>query len=1454
MDTNVLKTFFVVYLLVTAVLVGLIGFDDNLAVEASAEVLYVYPGGESTGNYSRIQDAIDNASKGDTIRVFNGWYFENVIVNKSVSLVGNTSLGSSNMSIIYANGVGDCIYVDADNVTIMGFILYGSGKGINDSGIELNNVTNCTIKSNVFINNSIGIWLNNTMNTTITGNYFDENNVSFGAESSTKDRIVSNYINNSFDFDVFVVAGSLKVVNCSVNSSKLGTIGSSKIIVQEYFYVVAISAFGFGEGPGVADVMVQVFENGTGLKVFEGYTNSEGFLFPVPLTVYIYEGFLNYSMQNMTFKASKKGYTNGTNITNASIENRIIFITLGDDSVPIVYNFEMNPLENISYNNPCEVQATVNESGDAMIMFVALKYIGENQTLEFYTDMAMFREDLNVSKRSENIYDVNFTWYANSPPIVDEGMGGYLYDSVNKTYLYCDLRDDNGRNITNISIYFMNSTYSIMEAGLEYWTENLTVRGLYIEGPEVWVEASQFAQADATIQSRVERISFIKGTDELAGPPAGEYQPIGPLYNLTEVKFRGEEPIPDGEYKVGVVAVDYGWNIGFNMTNVTVDNTQPKIKLFMPESGSVVVAGTVIDIDVSDMNLKNITYKVGSGPELELVAPFDISTLGWADDVYTITVYANDSANNSADRIYTFTIDSTKPGIALNSPSDNAIIVSGTTIDLAISDANIDFVNYTINGASNTTIDPPYEIYTSTWPDGDCVIDVYATDLAGNTNMSQYTFTIDSTQPLITLVSPANDSFVLPGTNISLTILDANLDSVNYSMDGGAAQPLSEPYNITTVGWDNGIHTVGVQTKDLAGNTNQTIFSFTFDGTEPVITLNTPANKSVIKAGSIIDFDITETNPESIRYSVNGGGDNALIAPYNIDTTGWLDGNYEVIISVRDQVGLTSGKMFMFTIDSTEPEILLIAPMDKSVVKAGINLTFGIMDDNLKNVNYTNNGLFIDDLIEPYNISTELWSDGMYEITISALDKAGNSASAIFTFTIDSTKPTITLTSPTTTEVTKGTIIDLNITDANLESVNYTLDGGEAQTLAEPFDIATASWAVCEHELHVSAIDKAGNSETKTFTFTIKTIIVEILKVVMVTPAANTIDVVLDTKIEIEFNLSMDTASVENAISISPTIDITSYKWNNENTKVTLTLSSKLMGNTKYTLTIGIGAKTESGIALSEAYSWSFTTELDTDGDNIPDSEDDDDDDDGMLDTWELTHGLDPTDPADALEDLDDDGLTNLDEHQYQTLPNVADTDNDGLLDGAEISLYNTNPLLDDTDGDGYKDGVEIEAGTDPNNKASNPGEPDEEEEKDEVEGLFGLGKVGGIDVALILFIIIIIIIILLAALVMRKKPEEREEEEEEEEFECPECGAIMMKGDFICSECGAELEEETTEAEEPEDEELGEEELEDKELEDKELGEEELEDEELEDEELDEEELTEEEPKEEEPEEDLEE
>ncbi|MED0951791.1 S-layer homology domain-containing protein [Bacillus mobilis] len=92
-----------------------------------------------------------------------------------------------------------------------------------------------------------------------------------------------------------------------------------------------------------------------------------------------------------------------------------------------------------------------------------------------------------------------------------------------------------------------------------------------------------------------------------------------------------------------------------------------------------------------------------------------------------------------------------------------------------------------------------------------------------------------------------------------------------------------------------------------------------------------------------------------------------------------------------------------------------------------------------------------------------------------------------------------------------------------------------------------------------------------------------------------------------------------------------------------------------------------------------------------------DTDGDGLPDIYEINNSH--TDPNkkdtdgngifDGLEDLDNDGLSNIAEFKLKTDPLKADTDGDGLLDGTELMLTHTNPLLQDSDKNGVMDGNE---------------------------------------------------------------------------------------------------------------------------------------------------------------------
>ncbi len=86
-----------------------------------------------------------------------------------------------------------------------------------------------------------------------------------------------------------------------------------------------------------------------------------------------------------------------------------------------------------------------------------------------------------------------------------------------------------------------------------------------------------------------------------------------------------------------------------------------------------------------------------------------------------------------------------------------------------------------------------------------------------------------------------------------------------------------------------------------------------------------------------------------------------------------------------------------------------------------------------------------------------------------------------------------------------------------------------------------------------------------------------------------------------------------------------------------------------------------------------------------------DPDGDGMPTAWENDNGLDPgVDDGDNDDDVDD--LTNAEEYEHGTLAQIADSDVDGRDDGDEVAGLNgwvTDPADNDTDDDGVLDGAD---------------------------------------------------------------------------------------------------------------------------------------------------------------------
>jgi len=152
---------------VTAGFVGFITSEPE--VVSAANVWHV---GTGPGNISAtINGGISWASDGDTVYVHSGTYYENVVVDKTINLIGE----NRDTTIINGSGIGRPVYVSADWVNITGFTATGSGGVWGGAGIELDKVQNCRVIDNKAWDNINGIILNLSNNNILANNIASQN-------------------------------------------------------------------------------------------------------------------------------------------------------------------------------------------------------------------------------------------------------------------------------------------------------------------------------------------------------------------------------------------------------------------------------------------------------------------------------------------------------------------------------------------------------------------------------------------------------------------------------------------------------------------------------------------------------------------------------------------------------------------------------------------------------------------------------------------------------------------------------------------------------------------------------------------------------------------------------------------------------------------------------------------------------------------------------------------------------------------------------------------------------------------------------------------------------------------------------------------------------------------------------------------------------------------------------
>jgi len=263
--------------------------------------------GTTNHPYNMINQALENITSTSNIFVFNGTYTENIIISKSINLIGE----NKENTIINGNYKDTVIQINSDNVNIHGFtiknskgknhnagitiesnnntisdcIIYRTRKGLNlekaegnkiidclfhtnGEGIFLNTCNNCEIINCELCHNAIGIDLRKCTNTEIMNSYTHENGIGIFLNYSSDIKITECAIcdNNNNQGGCFIFnSEDIKVFNSHFQHNGLSfrADDSSKINVDRctFRYNAHVCIYVKGDSKDITISKCDIIEN-----------------------------------------------------------------------------------------------------------------------------------------------------------------------------------------------------------------------------------------------------------------------------------------------------------------------------------------------------------------------------------------------------------------------------------------------------------------------------------------------------------------------------------------------------------------------------------------------------------------------------------------------------------------------------------------------------------------------------------------------------------------------------------------------------------------------------------------------------------------------------------------------------------------------------------------------------------------------------------------------------------------------------------------------------------------------------------------------------------------------------------------------------------------------------------------------------------------------------------------
>lgn len=359
----------------------------------------------------------------------------------------------------------------------------------------------------------------------------------------------------------------------------------------------------------------------------------------------------------------------------------------------------------------------------------------------------------------------------------------------------------------------------------------------------------------------------------------------------------------------------------------------------------------------------------------------------------------------------------------------------------------------------------------------------------------------DGAAPVITLVSPANESIVIPFSLIDIEVTDnVAVSHVLYRWNLMLENETFEsPYDLMARTSEVG-HYLYVYANDTSDTWTSAMFYFVSDGTSPEIELTTPTNNSLHQSGIDINVTVTDIHLTDVYYSWD---DEEILHVWNYPYSTQLisgDGQHTLHVYADDAAGNWIETNFMFTVDDDAPDISLRDLVNGTARQSGSIIDIDVKDASTSTVLYKwDSESELSNWSEPFQTYLPA-GETLHYLTVFANDSFSREQNVTFEFIGDDTIPVIYLDSLDNGSLYKsGTQVIITATDLHLLSIIYNWDRGVNQSMTGPVFLPSGDW---EHILRVYVNDTAENMASATYTFLVDDSPPVILEVPYVHPNA----------------------------------------------------------------------------------------------------------------------------------------------------------------------------------------------------------------------------------------------------------------------------------------------------------------------------------------------------------------